>query len=72
MKREAAILLAAAFLLSLFLTTAQAQEIPREETVYHSSDWGPPKGFNPLLPSVDWGTQMMYPSLFMYSRFSDE
>jgi peptide/nickel transport system substrate-binding protein len=72
MKREAAILLAAAFLLPLLLTTAQAQEIPREETVYHSSDWGPPKGFNPLLPSYDWGTLYMYPPLFLYSRFSDE
>ncbi|MEM0445298.1 MAG: ABC transporter substrate-binding protein [Nitrososphaerota archaeon] len=71
MRRGAALFLVAALLLP-FLATAQAQEIPRGETVYVSSDWGPPKGFNPLLPSVDWMTEAMYPSLFMYSRFSDE
>jgi peptide/nickel transport system substrate-binding protein len=71
-KTLAALLLSVALLLPLFSVAALAQELPRAETVWHSSDWGPPKGFNPLLPSVDWGTTMMYPSLYMYSRFSDE
>jgi hypothetical protein len=58
-KTLAALLLSVALLLPLFSVAALAQELPRAETVWHSSDWGPPKGFNPLLPSVDWGTTMM-------------
>ncbi|RLF02372.1 MAG: ABC transporter substrate-binding protein, partial [Thermoprotei archaeon] len=47
-------------------------QLPREETVYESSSWGPPAGTNPMLPSTCWGTDLMYPFLFLYSPYSDE
>jgi len=49
----------------------QAQEIPREEVVYISDTFEPPAGWNPLLPSPSWGTNLMYGSLFLYSTRDD-
>jgi len=64
------LLLGVALLLPLFSVAALAQELPRAETVWHSSDWGPPKGFNPLLPSVDWGVNVANgPSLGIFNDY---
>jgi len=54
------------------IPASYAQELPREETVYVSSDWGPPPGWNPYLPDSCWATTMMYPTLYLYSPYSDE
>ncbi|MEM4872262.1 MAG: ABC transporter substrate-binding protein [Thermofilaceae archaeon] len=44
---------------------------PRTETLIVSDAWGPPAGWNPLLPSPAWGWQLMYPTLFFYSTYKD-
>jgi len=66
--------IAAMLLVSAFagFTPAQAQEIPREEVYYHSSSWGPPPGWNPLLPDTGWFATIMYPQLYLYSPYTDE
>jgi len=56
-------------LLSISVVLAQP---PREETVYVSSAWGPPPGWNPYLPTTCWASPMMYPSLYLYSPYSNE
>ena len=48
-----------------------AEQIPREEVVFTSSAWGPPPGWNPLLPSVCWMASIMYPSLYLYTPYKD-
>lgn len=49
-----------------------AQPLPtREETLVVSDAWGPPQGWNPLLPNPAWGYTLMYPSLFFYSTYRD-
>ena len=45
----------------------QAQEISREDVYFHSTDWGPPEGWNPLLGARSWAWGIMYPTLYMYS-----
>ena len=47
------------------------QEIPREDTLIVSDAWGPPAGWNPMLPNTAWGTELMYPALFFYSTRDD-
>jgi len=44
---------------------------PRKDTVIISSGWGPPQGWNPLLPSPAYGYGLMYPTLFFYNIFTD-
>jgi len=73
MKSGLALLAILLFLLSIasYSSINVAQQIPREETLIISDAWGPPPGWNPLLPSTAWGTFMMYPSLFFYSTRDD-
>ena len=52
-------------------SSVQAQQISREEVYFHSSDWGPPAGWSPLLASRSWAWGIMYPSLYMYSNDMD-
>lgn len=54
--------------------TVSAQEIPRDQVVVVSNDWGPPNyGWNPLQSSqTSWGTNLMYPTLYLYSPYTDE
>jgi len=49
----------------------QAQEISREDVYFHSTDWGPPEGWNPLLGARSWAWGIMYPTLYMYSDDMD-
>jgi len=65
----AVILLLSVFAASPVIT--RAQEIPREEVVFVASAWSIP-GWNPLLPDVCWASTIMYPSLYLYSPYSDE
>jgi len=64
----------AVLLVSMFAGSSPvaAQEIPREDVVIGSSAWGPPPGWNPLLIDQCWVYQLMYPKLYLYSRFTDE
>jgi peptide/nickel transport system substrate-binding protein len=59
---------------ALFSPTVKAQgEIPRDQVVIVSNDWGPPSGFNPLQSAAPaWGTNIMYPSLYLYSPYTNE
>jgi peptide/nickel transport system substrate-binding protein len=50
----------------------QAQEISREDVYFHSSDWGPPEGWNPLAGARSWAWGTMYPTLYIYSNDLDE
>jgi len=50
----------------------KAQEISREDVYFHSSTWGPPAGWNPLLSTQCWAWGIMYPTLYMYSDHLDE
>jgi len=72
MKKLAYVLLPLLLIAALSNITAVHAQLPREETVYVSSDWGPPPGWNPYLPDTCWGTNMMYPALYLYSPYSDE
>ena len=76
MKEKARELLLAMMLVVLLLPTLASvsaqEELPREETVIVSSAWGPPSGWNPLLPDACYGYQLMYPKLYLYSPFTDE
>ena len=50
---------------------AGAQEIAREDVVFISDAWGPPSGWNPLLPDQSWGWNLQYESLYIYSTRDD-
>jgi len=53
-------------------SSVQAQVIDREEVYFHSSSWGPPAGWSPLLADQSWAWGVMYPTLYMYSDHLDE
>ncbi|ADM27384.1 extracellular solute-binding protein family 5 [Ignisphaera aggregans DSM 17230] len=49
------------------------QQLPREETVIFSTQWGTPSGFNPLIPNYAAGSNfLMYPLLFVYGPYTDD
>lgn len=57
-----------------FGLVAQAQQLPRKETLYIGGfQWGPPTSFNPIGSGVAWpmgqtyGTQYVYETLFAYN-----
>lgn len=57
----------------LSIITPVHAQLPREETVYFSSVVGAPiLAWNPYLPSPSSLTGMMYPSLYLYSQYSNE
>ena len=66
--------IAAVLLISTVATFSPvaAQEIAREDVYIMSSDWGPPPGWSPLLPSQCWAYEIMYPTLYMYVIYTDE
>jgi len=68
LKRILAIILSVAVLLPSTLVFGQP---PRADTLIVSDAWGPPQGWNPLLPSPAWGYTLMYPTLFFYSTYKD-
>jgi len=54
------------------LKTVNAQETyPRDQTIFLSDPWNIP-GWNPLLSSVNAMTGIMYPSLYLYTPYTDE
>jgi peptide/nickel transport system substrate-binding protein len=59
-------------LATLFPTTVLAPELPRNETLIISSDWSQPVGYNPLMQRPAYFTNLMYPSLYINSPYSDE
>lgn len=58
--------------LLLSVIPAQAQVLPREETLTITSGWSGAPYFNPMQGATSWGRGLMYPSMFMYSPYSDE
>ncbi|MGC9201447.1 MAG: ABC transporter substrate-binding protein [Thermoproteota archaeon] len=54
------------------LKTVNAQvEYPRDQTIFLSDPWSIP-GWNPLLSTSNAMTGIMYPSLYLYSPYTDE
>ena len=69
-----AILLLISMLATLFSATviAVGEDMTRENTLIISSDWGAPVGYSPLLSRPSYFTNLMYPSLYINSPYSDE
>jgi peptide/nickel transport system substrate-binding protein len=59
-------------MLGAFSPTVKAEQIPRNQVVIVSNDWGPPFPWNPLqTAATSWGTGLMYPTLYLYSPYTD-
>ena len=73
MNRIAVVILTVLILFSLVpqYATSQLVQPPREDTLIVSDAWGPPQGWNPLLPNPAWGYELMYPTLYFYSTLRD-
>jgi peptide/nickel transport system substrate-binding protein len=73
MKIKVRTLIIAVLLMFLVIpfSPVKAQEISREDVFFVSSDWGPPPGWSPLLPSQCYAYGLMYPKLYMYSDHQD-
>jgi len=67
----ATLLVSAVAVVSPVRVSKAQEELPREEVHYHSSSWGPPPGWNPLLPSTCWAVGLMYPTLYLYAPYTD-
>jgi len=70
-----AVLLVSTFVVFSPVSMLAAQEIPREDVYIHSSDWGPPPGWNALQGRTDsccHMTEIMYPTLYLYTMYTDE
>ncbi|WP_297512916.1 ABC transporter substrate-binding protein [Thermococcus sp.] len=76
MRRILGLLLAVLIVSSLggFAGYAQAEELPRNETLYVGGGlWSPPTNFNPLNPSPVTGTVgLLYETLFTYDPLKDQ
>ena len=72
MRAIVTVLLISTFAAFFPVSMPAAQEIAREEVYIMSSDWGPPPGWSPLLPSQCWANNILYPSLYLYCQFTDE
>lgn len=65
-------LLLISILVTLFPAKVLAPALPRGETLIISSDWSAPVGYNALLQRPSYFTNLMYPSLYIQSPYSDE
>lgn len=65
-------LLLISILATLFPGVKALEELPRDQTLIISSDWSQPVGYNPLMQRPAYFTNLMYPSLYINSPYSDE